>query len=216
MILVTGGSSGIGAAVVDELTRLGHDVLAPSRRELDVTQYMAWDDYVTDAVRSGKNITGLANCAGISDLNTLSEILPFEFDRTMKTNARSVLFGMQIVGEVMPPDSAIVNIASIFASHAGMGKAIAYQASKAAVLALSRNAAVHYAPKRIRVNTVIPGFVNTRMTKGKGYDDYALTAPMKRMLEPLEVAEVIVFLLSPAASGMTGAEVHVDGGWNAR
>lgn len=216
MILVTGGSSGIGKAVVALLCLRGYNVLYPTSDELDVSDYLSWCAYI-NSFEGGLELEGLVNCAGVSSIDNVDEVTPIEFARVMEVNAQSVLFGMKMAEGNMHTGGSIVNVASIFAQHGGTGKATAYQASKAAVLALSRNAAITYAPRGIRVNTVIPGFVSdTRMTNGKGYEDYAAQAPMKRMVTPREVAEVITFLLSSRSSGMTGAEVHVDAGWNAR
>ena len=117
---------------------------------------------------------------------------------------------------------SIVNVSSIFGVSGGFGKSAAYHASKGAVSAVTRNAAIRYAPENIRVNAVSPGFVRVareEKTIEKAGDemsqDILFRTPMKRWAEPSEIASAINFLAGKDATYITGVELFVDGGWMA-
>lgn len=116
---------------------------------------------------------------------------------------------------------SIVNISSIFGAVGGFGGSIAYHASKGAVRLMTKSAALHWATKGIRVNSVHPGFVDTPMIEQAKDNDQIMGAilgmtPMGRLARPEEVASVVTFLASDDASYVTGAEFYVDGGWTAQ
>jgi NAD(P)-dependent dehydrogenase (short-subunit alcohol dehydrogenase family) len=129
---------------------------------------------------------------------------------------------MKVVGRLMHERGrgSIVNLSSIFGAVGGFGGSIAYHASKGAVRLMTKNAALFWATSGVRVNSVHPGFVDTPMiagTKGTPAEEPLIAmTPMGRLGQPEEIASVICFLASDAASYMTGAEVFVDGGWTAR
>ena len=130
------------------------------------------------------------------------------------------LFGIAASLQFRGQRGAIVNLASI-AALGGIPARNAYSAAKAGVVGMTRAMAMEWARQGLRVNAVAPGYVATALVAelaGKGAIDGAAIArrtPLGRMAEPAEIAQAIVFLLSPVASYITGAVLPVDGGWSA-
>ena len=163
----------------------------------------------------------LVNNAAVMLNGDLQALTRQDWDRVFAVNLRAMFLLCQAALPLMLAggSGAIVNVSSVMALHAEPGSA-AYSASKAAVLALTRDIAVSYAAQGVRCNAVCPGWVDTPMNESfveeVGADEalvrVARQQPLGRMLKPLEVARVIAFLSSPDASGMTGAYVPVDGG----
>jgi NAD(P)-dependent dehydrogenase (short-subunit alcohol dehydrogenase family) len=223
-VLVTGGCSGIGAATVEMLAARGWepvaaDIAPPNGGvRLDVTDPEAWEL----AVEETWPLDGLVNCAGTRTKSPLHEMDVEMFDDALRVHVRGSFLGMRTVLrrwiEHGSP-GAIVNVSSVTAMHAIAGQAH-YVAAKGAVSALTRAAAAEVAPAGIRVNGVAPGMVVTPMTADRLASPELLAqtmvrTPQGRPAQPEEVAAVIAFLLSDAASYCNGAVVAVDGGWAA-
>jgi NAD(P)-dependent dehydrogenase (short-subunit alcohol dehydrogenase family) len=136
-------------------------------------------------------------------------------------NQTGVWLGMRaIIGPMREAGGgSIINLASVFATTGGYGEEVAYHASKGAVRLMSKNAAVRWAEEGVRVNSIHPGFIRTPMALDdldEAHESKILAeTPMRRLGDPEEVATVIAFLASDAASYMTGSEVYVDGGYTA-
>ena len=133
---------------------------------------------------------------------------------------RGTWLGMRATAPAMvhAGGGAVVNVASVF-GLVGSGGAIAYHAAKGAVRAMTATAAVEYASRRIRVNAVYPGVVQTAMSAaipGRVRDQMLAATPLARPARPEEVAAAVLFLASDEASYITGAGLVVDGGYTAR
>lgn len=226
--IVTGGASGIGAAVVERLRREGARTvvwdLAPaeaadghSAAVVDVTDEAAVGSALAEAIQRHGPLHGFVNCAGV--MGGAHRVADQPLDavrRTFEINTHAVLVTMKAALTAMleTGSGAIVNVASNAALHARPGLS-PYSASKAATLAYTRTAAREYGRYGIRVNAVCPGGTMTPMmgpVKAEVAEELARTIPLGRFAEPEEIAAVVVFLLSADASYLSGASVVVDGG----
>ena len=142
----------------------------------------------------------------------------------LDVNAKSIWLGIKSVVPLMrlQHSGSIVNVSSIFGASGGFGKSAAYHASKGVVSAVTRNAAIRYAPENIRINAVSPGFVRVareeKAIESAGDEmskEILNRTPMRRWAEPSEIAGAINFLAGMDATYITGIELFVDGGWMA-
>jgi NAD(P)-dependent dehydrogenase (short-subunit alcohol dehydrogenase family) len=234
--IVTGAGSGIGRATAEQLAAGGATVFCldvtgvdaaaeaicsagaqaiPVTR--DVRDYAGWTTLVADVVKRFGRIDILVNNAGVAVAgDTAAEVSEEVWDRIMDINAKGVWLGMRAVLPVMIAQKGgkICNVAST-AAHIGLRDAAAYCASKGAVLSLTRQAGVQYAPLNIQINSVSPGTTMTGLqrdvTDAQRAAFLALT-PIGRFAESPEIAAVIVFLCSEGSSFVTAADVSIDGG----
>lgn len=230
--LVTGGAGDIGAEVVAALRARGSQVLAADRIpvdvELDVTSADQWAAVLEDVERRYGRLDVLVNAAGVAGPSGLLwEQSPQDFDAVMRVNATGTFLGMRATLPLLRESGsgAIVNVAST-AGVLGLPGLSPYVASKHAVVGLTRVAASEAARFGIRVNAVCPGPTEGRMItsieRGARSDDpararaiYKTAIPLRRYAKPTEVASVIAYLTSPAASYVTGAIIPIDGGMSA-
>ncbi len=246
-VLVTGAATGIGRATALLLARHGASVLAVGLeaqagqslekdasggtgrllfREVDVTQQDHVDEAVRFADRTFGHLHGVVNNAAVCNTGKrLEDLSDAEWEATFSVNVTGIFRVCRAALPVMRRSGggSVVNIASVHAVATAPGHAD-YAASKGAVLALSRQLAVDYATDRIRVNALIAGSVDTRMSRaafdthggpealGLSFDSRAIP----RVGKPEEVAAVIAFLLSDASSYINGSGLIADGGMLAK
>jgi NAD(P)-dependent dehydrogenase (short-subunit alcohol dehydrogenase family) len=244
--IVTGGASGIGRATCRLFGREGAVVLvtdveeagggavaeeirrASGRaafRRLDATREADWVEAIAGVVGEHGRLDVLVNNAGRGGLPArvpAEHVALEDWDFIMAANATSAMLGTKHAIPAMrrTGGGSIVNVVSIYAM-VGSRAGTSYHASKGAARALTRAAAVQYAPENIRVNAVFPGFVETGMTAelharpGVREERIALT-PLGRMGEPEDIAPGILYLASDDARFVTGTELVIDGGMTAR
>jgi 3alpha(or 20beta)-hydroxysteroid dehydrogenase len=233
VILISGGARGQGAAearlfVAEGARVVIGDVLEPEGRQLtselgdaavfvrqDVTQERDWETAINAADKLG-GLHGLVNNAGIYQPRTLMETDTELFESHMRVNQLGCFLGMKAVVPLMERSGggSIVNISSV-AGLRGSPGAIAYSATKWALRGMTKAAAIDLAPRRIRVNSVHPGPIDTEMLKVRTPEQNQQRlqlVPMKRMGTAEEVASLVLFLLSDESGYVTGAEVAIDGG----
>jgi NAD(P)-dependent dehydrogenase (short-subunit alcohol dehydrogenase family) len=165
----------------------------------------------------------LVNNAAIGSLGTVEDEVREHWDRVMSVDATGVWLGMKHAGPLIERSGggAIVNVASILGSTGGLGNSVAYAAAKGAVRTMTKNAALHWATRGVRVNSLHPGFIETpqlleRYQGSERHRAMLANTPMGRLGRPAEIAGVVAFLGSDDAGYVTGAEVYADGGWTAR
>jgi 3-oxoacyl-[acyl-carrier protein] reductase len=236
--LVTGASRGIGRAIALELARQGakvavnyagseakaNEVVEEIKNmggeafaiQADVSNAEAVDQMVKAVLERFERIDILVNNAGITRDNLLMRMKEEEWDDVININLKGVFNCTKAVTRPMMKQryGRIVNIASIVGISGNPGQAN-YVAAKAGVIGLTKTAARELASRNITVNAVAPGFITTDMTDRLSEElkaEMLKQIPLARFGEPEDVAKVVSFLVSDAASYMTGQTLHVDGG----
>ena len=178
---------------------------------LDVTSPADWDA----AVGAAGRLDVLVNNAGVVRVAPIAEETDDGWAATMAVNATGVFYGMRAaIPAMLGRGGSIINIASIYGPVGAPGY-VAYTASKGAVIAMTKVAALEHAADRIRVNAICPGPVRTPMSEEEGDASVDVT-PLRRRAEPEEISAAVAFLASDDAAYVTGAELAVDGGYLAR
>ena len=237
VVVITGASSGLGAAVAVAAAQAGADVVIGARRREMLEETAAavesvgrkalvvpTDITVVDDCRrlvrqaSGVfgRVDGLVNNAGVATAVPASQESPDEFRAVLDINIMGAYWTAQAAAAAMSGGGSIVNVSSILGLTSAELPQAAYATSKAGLLGLTRDLAAQWSGRKsIRVNALAPGFFESEMTDQcrPGYlDSLVQRTPLGRIGRPEEVASVVVFLLSDASSFMTGATVVVDGG----
>jgi NAD(P)-dependent dehydrogenase (short-subunit alcohol dehydrogenase family) len=236
LAVVTGGSSGIGAACVRHLVQRGDRVVVidlpgtwnPDKMGVEVVA--VYDGDVTDESRLRQlaaqieathgPVQSLVNSAGILQQRLPPETLSMSvWDRVIAVDQRGTYLASVVFGQAMARrgSGAIVNIASITASRSV--PLHAYAPAKAAVVSITQCLAAEWGRSGVRVNAVSPGYTLTEALQAaidrgdRNPEELTSQAAMGRMVDPAEVADVVGFLLSPAARAITGINLPVDAGW---
>lgn len=237
--IVTGGASGIGRATWKRFLAEGARVAVADRdpviegevaaeaplacfHRLDVREREAWTALIEATRRQFGRLDVLVNCAGILREGTVEECSLADWREVMDVNLTGTFFGCQAVAGLMRESGggSIVNLSSV-SGLKGDADLVAYDASKGAVTALSKDVALYFARKgeAIRCNSVHPNVVDTRMvsryfetSERQTLDSWMSTQPIGRLIAPEEIAAAILFLASDDSAYVNGAEFVVDGG----
>lgn len=225
-VLVTGGARGIGRAIAERLAENGWHVIATyltgrdeaeelarthnvQIRQIDLADRAGTVDFARHICEEFP-LTALVNNAGILEKEAFEKMTLDAWDRTMAVNVTAPLILAQTIGPRLSPGGSIVNIASTDA-YIGSFQGIAYSASKAALLSVTRSLANVLGPRGVRVNAVTPGWADSGILT-ESYEAATLT-PLGRNGSPEDIAKVVAFLLTSEAAFITGASVVVDGGY---
>ena len=236
--LITGGSRGIGAACVRLFARSGWSVVFIANRSADKAQTLTDElradgcdvafrlcdlsdgaqaaSVVAEILRTYRRIDALVNCAGIAHIGLFTDMTDAEWDALFAVNVRSVFSVTKAVlpGMISRQSGAIVNVSSMW-GEVGASCEVAYSATKAAIIGLTKALAKEVGPSGVRVNCVTPGVIDTDMNAQLTDDDRAELSdetPLGRIGRAEEVAQTILYLCSEAASFITGQVLGVSGG----
>jgi NAD(P)-dependent dehydrogenase (short-subunit alcohol dehydrogenase family) len=235
--LVTGGSSGIGLATAQRFAAEGAHVFLTGREQQKIDDAVASIgesatgirsdvsdegdlDLVFDAISAhGQGLDVVFANAGGGEFATLAEVTRENFSHTFDINVGGTLFTVQKMLPLLKPGASVILTGSTSASRGTPAFGV-YAASKAAIRSLGRTWAGELADRQIRVNTLVPGPVETPGLKGLApagqeqalLDGQAATVPLARVGRPEEIAAAALFLASDQSSFMTGSEMFVDGG----
>lgn len=222
-IIVTGGSRGIGKAITEELLKQGYNVHSCDSKTFDLSDRQAVEDFCNSWKR---DLYGLVNNAGICKTERLLENFNI-WDEVMDTNLSGAYFLTKGLVKKIVNNGRIINISSQLGKEGRAGYS-AYCASKFGLIGLTKCWAKELGEKGITVNAVCPGWVKTemamkdfeRMASEKNvsseefYKEICRPLELKRFTEPKEVAQLVSFLLSPKASGITGRAWLLNTIWN--
>ncbi len=231
VVVVTGAAGGIGLAVTDWLSERGSRVFSLDRREpeartsnfveVDVTSAESVDRAVAEVVAQAGRIDGLVAAAGLAESATPAEEMSLEvWQRTIGVNLTGVFLTCQSVGRVMLSQGAgrIVTIASMSGQHIVNvpQQQVAYNASKAGVVAMTKSLAYEWAPRGVRVNALSPGYVDTPLLSNRDdlHEQWRAGSPLGRFADPREIAAAAAYLLSDEAGFCIGTELLIDGGYS--
>ncbi|MCE9656917.1 MAG: SDR family oxidoreductase [Burkholderiales bacterium] len=229
LALVTGAARGIGAATASRLAAAGWRVLGIDREwgsvpadietlTVDLSDRGAIQHLVGQLSDRG-TISALVNNAGLSPRAALGDLSDETLDQVLQVDLLAAIQITRGVLHQLAENSSIVNVTSVRASR-GFADDVAYTAAKGALESITRGLAVELAPRGIRVNAVAPGIVQTAMNETKlrdaaVRDELVSAVPMGRLGTVDEIAAVIEFLVSDAASYVSGTVIAVDGAWSA-
>jgi 3-oxoacyl-[acyl-carrier protein] reductase len=239
--VVTGAASGIGLSIIERFVADGYTAVITdineaagaehaarlsatgtpvTFRRLDVTSEADVDAGIQAIADDFGSIDAFVNNAGITTHSPIETLQFGDWRRVLDVNLDGVFLGLRAAGRVMleQGSGSIVNIASIAWERGAPGRA-PYVVAKAGVIGLTRTAAVEWSSRGVRVNAVAPGYIDTPLLRG-AYErgaiderDVLARIPQGRVAKVGEIAEVVAFLCSPAASYVTGQTIAVDGGF---
>ena len=233
--IITGAARGQGAAaakrfveegarvvVADVADDLGKELAeqlgtAAVYRHLDVSVEQEWDTLVGEVMQTYAHLDVLVNNAGVLHFSALPETTLADYERVIRINQIGTFLGLRAASRVMGAGGSIVNISSV-EGVAGMPYVVAYTASKFAIRGMTKVAALELGPRGIRVNSVHPGMIDTKMVQdaigGHEVDVTPVTRKLalQRVGKPEEIAELVLFLASDRSSYSTGSEFIADGG----
>ena len=233
-IIVTGASGGIGGAIIDKLDKVGANILATGTRiekledlkdkfqnikimKFDISNSEKIEEFIDNATSElGGSLDCLVNNAGVTQDNLAIRMSFKQWQSVIDINLTSsfLLSKFGIKKMLKSKSGKVINITSVV-GHTGNVGQTNYTASKAGIVAMSKSLAIEYAKKNINVNCISPGFISTAMTDKideKFKESIISKIPASRLGKPEDIANAVVFLVSPKSDYINGETIHVNGG----
>lgn len=241
--VVTGSSSGLGVTFAQALAEVGANIVLAARRidklnqvadsiaklgvkvipiQCDVSQQSQVQSLMDETVKTFGRLDILVNNAGVAAMSPATDISVEDWNRVVSINLTGTFLCARTAAKQMIKRAGgkIVNIASIYGAVGDVFPASPYYATKGAVINLTRDLAVEWAPFKINVNAIAPGFFPSEMTEGIFSDPHYLEyinkqTPLGRTGNAEDLKGAVVYLASSASDYVTGQTIFVDGGWTA-
>ncbi|MFW6111148.1 MAG: SDR family NAD(P)-dependent oxidoreductase [Thermoproteota archaeon] len=242
--IVTGASSGLGVTFAETLAEIGVNLVIAARRygrlveiseelsrnygvkvipvETDVTEEEQVTNMVETALQNFGSLQILVNNAGTASIKPSIEMDRKDWEKVIEVNLTGVFLCARAVAREMIKEEygKIVNISSIYGEVGDIFPTAPYYASKGAVINLTRSLSVEWAPHKINVNAIAPGFFPSEMTEEIFDDEEAMKhilsrTPLGRTGKPIDLKAALLYLSTPASNYVTGQTIFVDGGWTA-
>jgi 3-oxoacyl-[acyl-carrier protein] reductase len=235
--IVTGASRGIGSAIAHNLSKAGAKIVLISRSidalksveaeiksnggdaisiAADVSNLQSFTDAVSQVVETWRTVDILINNAGITRDNIIMRLKEEDWDAVIDINLKGCFNGIKSVARPMMKARCgrIINITSVIGLMGNSGQSN-YAASKAGILGLTKSIAKELGSRKITVNAIAPGYIQTEMTDTldeTSRDNLIRSIPLQRLGQPQEIADLVCFLASNEAAYITGQTLNVDGG----
>ena len=233
-IIVTGATGGIGNSIIEKLYDTGANILATGTKDekleqlkkrfqnikilrFDISQTDNLENFIEDATKQlGGKLDCMVNNAGITQDNLAIRMSIEEWKKVIDINLTSTFLISKFAIKKMLKNKKgkIVNITSVVGHTGNLGQTN-YTASKAGIIAMSKSLAIEYAKKNININCISPGFIKTAMTDkiDEKFKEVIISKiPSARLGEPEDVANAVIFLVSPQSDYINGETLHVNGG----
>ena len=239
--VVTGASSGLGVTFAEALAEGGANLILAARRieklnevavqmrklgvkampfQCDVSKQEEVQALVNTTIKNFGKLDIIVNNAGVAAMGPSTEMPVEEWNRVVSVNLTGVFLCARTAAKQMIKQGSgkVINIASIYGAVGDVFPAAPYYATKGAVINLTRDLAVEWAPFEVNVNAIAPGFFPSEMTEGifreSRYTEYITKqTPLGRIGKPDDLKGAVLFLASPASDFVTGQTIFVDGGW---
>ena len=239
--VITGASSGLGVTFVEALAEGGANLILAARRieklnevavqmrklgvkampfQCDVSKQEEVQALVDTTIKNFGKLDIIVNNAGVAAMGPSTEMPVEEWNRVVSVNLTGVFLCARTAAKQMIKQGSgkVINIASIYGAVGDVFPAAPYYATKGAVINLTRDLAVEWAPFKVNVNAIAPGFFPSEMTEGifreSRYTEYITKqTPLGRIGKPDDLKGAVLFLASPASDFVTGQTIFVDGGW---
>lgn len=233
--IVTGAGVGIGRGIALALAKEGYNIVVADINQencqkvaneilnlgvkslavkCDVSSSADVAQLFNQAVKEFERVDVLVNNAGIYPFVSFEKMQESDWDKVINVNLKSIFLCSKEASKIMPEGGRIIDVSSI-ASLVGFSGLVHYCASKGGVNGMIRALALEMAPKKITVNAVAPGAIQTPGAQGteESQKQMVATIPLKRIGQPEDIANAVVFLASEKSSYITGQVIVVDGGW---
>jgi 3-oxoacyl-[acyl-carrier protein] reductase len=214
-VLITGSSRGIGKAIADLFRERGWEVLAPTRKEMDLSDSHSISNY---CAAIDVTIDAIINNAGINNIATLDKLNEELFGEMLQVNLKAPVQIVRCLQDKLKMNTIahVVNVSSIWGFVSKEGR-LGYAAAKTGIIGATRTMALELGRDNVLVNAVAPGFVNTELTKQNNTPEQIAEIesklPLGRMAEPEEIAKFVYFLASDENTFITGQTILIDGGY---